>query len=178
MKLCKLLIIPAKAYPDEQENFVQQLLNPHLEEAKKGQRAVFFIYAAHFVLSPFFAFLCASSLIFISAPARRSRFNVLGALNAITHELIFVCNYTYINAESVCALLKKIAHPYLPLPLPLILHHPPYPTSLFVQPLPLSLHIPLLYLPPYSPHLHLIPLLSNFSTKIFLLHILLSFSTL
>jgi len=39
---------------------------------------------------------------FIRAPAGRQRFNVLGALNAITHELITVTNTTYINAESVC----------------------------------------------------------------------------
>ena len=30
------------------------------------------------------------------------RFNVLGALNAVTHELITVTNDTYINAQSVC----------------------------------------------------------------------------
>ena len=63
MKRCKVGMIPAKADPDEQENFVQQRLNPHLEEAKKGQRAVFFMDAAHFVLSPFLGFLWAFSRI-------------------------------------------------------------------------------------------------------------------
>jgi hypothetical protein len=30
-------------------------------------------------------------------------------LNAITHELVLITNDTYINAESVCELLRKIA---------------------------------------------------------------------
>ena len=112
MKRRKVGMIPAKADPAEQERFVQEQLTPQLEEAKQGQRAVFFVDAAHFVLSPFLGFLWAFSRIFIKAPAGRSRFNVLGALNAITHELIMVCNETYINAESVCELLKKIADQY------------------------------------------------------------------
>jgi len=35
--------------------------------------------------------------------------NVLGALNAITHELLTITNETYITSEEVCALLRKIA---------------------------------------------------------------------
>ena len=35
--------------------------------------------------------------VFIRAPAGRQRFNVLAALNAITHELVMVTNDTYIH---------------------------------------------------------------------------------
>ena len=38
----------------------------------------------------------------------RSRYNVLGAIDAIGNELITVCNTGYINALSVCELLHKI----------------------------------------------------------------------
>ena len=38
---------------------------------------------------------------FIRAPAGRRRFNVLGALNAVTHELVMVTNDTYITHQSV-----------------------------------------------------------------------------
>lgn len=38
----------------------------------------------------------------------RQRFNVLGALNAITHELIAVTNDTYIKSKEVCELLQKL----------------------------------------------------------------------
>lgn len=34
---------------------------------------------------------------------------MLGALNAITHELVTVTHDTYINAQSVCELLNKIS---------------------------------------------------------------------
>ena len=133
MKRCKVGMIPAKADPDEQENFVQQRLNPNLEEAKKGERAVLFVDAAHFVLSPFLGFLWAFSRIFIRAPAGRNRFNVLGALNAITHELILVFNDTYINAESVCDLLRKIADHYVGLPITIILDNARYQKCKLVQ---------------------------------------------
>ena len=38
----------------------------------------------------------------------RKRYNVLGAINAITHDLFYVCNETCINSLSVCDLLKII----------------------------------------------------------------------
>ena len=158
-------MIPAKADPEQQEDFVKQQLNPKLEEAKKGQRAVFFTDAAHFVLSPFLGFLWAFSRIFIRAPAGRSRFNVLGALNAITHELILVCNDTYINAESVCDLLKKIANQYVGLPITIVLDNARYQKCKLVQEVALSLNIELLYLPPYSPNLNLIERLWKFVKK-------------
>jgi hypothetical protein len=60
------------------------------------------------VLAPFLGFLWSVVRIFIQAPAGRQRFNVLGALNAVTHELITVTNDAYITAESVCALLDTL----------------------------------------------------------------------
>ena len=165
MKRRKVGMIPAKADPDEQERFVQEQLTPQLEAAKKGQRTVFFMDAAHFVLSPFLGFLWAFSRIFIRAPAGRSRFNVLGALNAITHELILVCNDTDINAERVCDLLKKIADQYVGLPITIVLDNARYQKCKLVQELALSLNIELLYLPPYSPNLNLIERLWKFVKK-------------
>ena len=41
----------------------------------------------------------------------RQRFNVLGALNAVSHEMIAVTSDTYITAQSVCMLLEKIVFP-------------------------------------------------------------------
>jgi len=53
--------------------------------------------------------------------AQRSHFNVLGALHAITHELMLITNDTYINAESVCELLRKIAPTTAGIPITLVL---------------------------------------------------------
>jgi hypothetical protein len=85
LKRRKVGMIPAKAVISEQSRFKQEELEPRLEEAKAGARAVFFMDAAHFVLAPFLGFLWSFVRLFIQAPSGRQRFNVLGALNAITH---------------------------------------------------------------------------------------------
>jgi hypothetical protein len=102
-------MIPAKADPQKQKEFLEQELQPRLEEAQAGKRVVLFVDAVHFVLAPFLGFLWSVVRVFIQAPSGRQRFNVLGALNAMTHELITVSNDAYITAESVCQLLEKIA---------------------------------------------------------------------
>jgi transposase len=165
MKRRKVGMIPAKADPDEQERFVREQLTPRLEDGKKGQRSVLVMDAAHFGLSPFLGFLWAFTRIFIKAPAGRSRFNVLGALNTITHELITVGNDTYINAEGVCELLKKIAAQYVGLPITVALDNARYQKCKLVQELALSLNLELLYLPTYSPNLNLIERLWKFVKK-------------
>ena len=100
-------------------------MEPRLAEAKAGKRAVFFVDAAHFVLAPFLGFLWSVVRVFIQAPAGRQRFNVSGALNAITHELITVVNDTYITAESLCELLQKLADLELTIPITLFLDNAP-----------------------------------------------------
>lgn len=109
MRPRKVGAIPSKADPEKQEYFKNKELNPRLDEAKQGKRLVFFVDAAHFVLAPLLGIVWSFARLFIQAPAGRKRFNVLGALNAITHELILVTNDTYINAQSVCELLHKIS---------------------------------------------------------------------
>ena len=53
----KVGMIPAKADPEQQAVYLHQELEPRLAEAQAGQRAVFFVDAAHFVLAPFLGFL-------------------------------------------------------------------------------------------------------------------------
>jgi transposase len=149
MKRRKVGMIPAKADPDEQEEFVENKLKPRLREAQDSERAVFFTDAAHFVLSPFLGFLWSFVRIFIKAPAGRQRFNVLGALNAVTHELVTVCNDTYINAQSFCDVLWLIAEMNLKIPVTLVLDNAKYQKCKVVMELAESLDIELLYLPSY-----------------------------
>jgi hypothetical protein len=107
MRCRKIGMIPAKADPDKQAEYLEKTLEPRLNEARNGQRVVFFVDAAHFVLAPFLGFLWSVTRLFIRAPAGRQRFNVLGALNAITHELISITNDIYITSTEVCELLQK-----------------------------------------------------------------------
>jgi transposase len=76
-----------------------------------------------------------------------------------------VCNETYINAESVCERLKKIADQYAGLPITVVLDNARYQKCKLVQELALSLSIELLYLPAYSPNLNLIERLWKFVKK-------------
>jgi len=158
-------MIPAKADPDEQAAYVKDTLEPRLAEAQAGKRAVFFVDAAHFVLAPFLGFLWSLTRIFIKAPAGRQRFNVLGALNALTHELITVTNDTYITAESFCQLLQKLAALNLAVPVTVFLDNARYQKCALVQAVAASLNIELCYLPAYSPNLNLIERVWKFVKK-------------
>ncbi len=165
MKCRKVGMLPAKADPEKQAQFKQEKLEPVLEQAKTGQRKVYFVDAAHFVLAPFLGFLWSFTRLFIQAPAGRQRFNVLGALDAITHQLITVTNDSYINALSVCDLLCKLRLLYPDIPITLILDNARYQKCKLVWQVATLLDIELLYLPSYSPNLNLIERLWKFVKK-------------
>ncbi len=113
MRCLKVGFVPGKSTnPDkieEQENFRQQKLEPLLEEAKVGNRAVLFVDAAHFVHRAYLGFIWCFTRIFIPSPSGRKRLNVLGAINAVTKEVITVTNETDINAVTVCELLLQLS---------------------------------------------------------------------
>ena len=90
---------------------------------------------------------------------------MLGALNAITHELVMVTNDTYITAESVCDLLRRIAILNLGVPITLVMDNARYQKCRIVTTLASQLNIELLYLPAYSPNLNLIERLWKFVKK-------------
>lgn len=158
-------MIPAKADPDKQAVYLRETIQPRLDEAKAGRRAVFFVDAAHFVLAPFLGYLWSVTRMFIRAPAGRQRFNVLGALNAITHELISVTNDTYITSVEVCELLRKLAALPLAMPVTLFLDNARYQKCALVIETAAKLQIELCFLPAYSPNLNLIERLWRFVKK-------------
>jgi hypothetical protein len=64
--------------------------------------------------------------LYVRAASGRQRYNVLGALNAVTHELVTEINTTYITATSVCALLRTIASRGVSVPVTLVLDNARY----------------------------------------------------
>jgi transposase len=168
LKRRKVAAIPAKADPDKQEAFRLEKLEPRLEEARQGRRTVLFVDAAHFVLAPFLGWVWSKVRLFVRAPSGRQRFNVLGALHAITHELLTVTNDSYINAQSVCLLLRKLKDQFDG-PITLVLDNAKYQRCALVQEFAAVLGIELLFLPPYSPNLNLIERLWKY-TKAGCLH--------
>ena len=158
-------MLPAKADPEKQKKFLEQEMQPRLEEAQAGKRVVLFGDAAHFVLAPFLGFLWSVVRVFIQAPCGRQRFNVLGALNAITHEIITVTNDAYITAQSVCELLEKIANLYVGIPITIFLDNARYQKCALVMEKAKCLNIELCFLPSYSPNLNLIERVWKFVKK-------------
>jgi transposase len=133
-----------------------------LHEAQAGHRHVFFVDAAHFVFGTFLGCLWSFAPLFVRAASGRQRFNVLGALDAVTRELIAVSNTTVVNTETMCELLRKLATHGLSAPITLVLDNARYQRNAVVQALAASLKIELLYLPSYSPNLNLIERLWRF----------------
>lgn len=118
--------------------------------------------AAHFVYGTFLCCLWSFARIFVRAASGRQRFNVLGAWNAVTRELVAVTNTTVVNTETMCELLRKIAALGLSGPITMVLDNARYQRNVVVQSLAESLGIELLFLPSYSPNLNLIERLWKF----------------
>ena len=153
--------IPPKASLAEhvktQAEFLENKLEPRLEQARQGKRQLYFVDASHFVFATFLGVIWCWVRQAIRAASGRKRYNVLAALDCVSHKLIQVSNHSYINAESVCLLLRAVAAAALPgVPITLVLDNARYQKCAVVTELAKQLGIELLYLPSYSPNLNLI----------------------
>jgi transposase len=95
----------------------------------------------------------------------RKRYSVLGALNAVTHDVIRVANEGYVTADTVCALLRSLAVAGSRVPITVVLDNARYQRCELVQSLARRLGIDLLFLPAYSPNLNLVERLWRFVRK-------------
>lgn len=150
---------------ETQAKFLDEELKPKLDAALAGKGHVFFVDAAHFVLGTYLCCLWSVRRIFVRAASGRQRFNVLGAWNAVTRQLIAVTNTTVVNTETMCELLRKIAAQGLSGPITLVLDNARYQRNAVVQGLAKELGITLLFLPSYSPNLNLIERLWKFMKR-------------
>ena len=113
----------------------------------------------------FASFLCclwSFARVFVRAASGRQRFNILGAWNAVTRELISITNTTVVNTDTMCELLRKVAAAGLAGPVTMVLDNARYQRNAIVKALAEELKIRLLFLPPYSPNLNLIERLWKF----------------
>ena len=123
--------------------------------------------AAHFVHQAYLGMIWAPERIFIPSPSGRNRYNVLGALDALTKDIVTVNNDKYINGESVCALLAKLASRKRDdVLITVALDNAKYQRCAEVEKCAKKLGIELLFLPSYSPNLNLIERLWRFVKKI------------
>jgi transposase len=150
---------------ETQATFYDNELKPQLDAAQAGDGHVFFVDAAHFVFGTFLCCLWSFQRIFVRAASGRQRFNLLGAWNAVTRQLVAVTNTTVVNTETMCELLRKIAALGLTGPITLVLDNARYQRNAVVQALATQLGITLLYLPSYSPNLNVIERLWKFMKR-------------
>lgn len=148
-----------------QAEFLETKLEPLLEEARAGNRQVFFVDAAHFVMGAFLCHVWCLVRLFIRGGSGRKRYSVLGAWNAVTHELVSITTDATVSAETMCALLAKIAALGLQGPITLVLDNARYQHCALVMDMAKVLNIHLEFLPSYSPNLNLIERLWKFIKK-------------
>jgi transposase len=161
--------LPPKTTAEEharvQRPFLDAELEPVLADARAGRRAVYFVDGAHFVYAVCLGWVWCAVRWFIRSASGRKRYNLLGALHAVSHQLIQVAHPSYLNAESVCALLRAVVAASIGRPLTVVLDNARYQKCAVVQDLARSLGITLLYLPGYSPNLNLIERIWKFVKK-------------
>lgn len=157
--------LPAKADPVAQKEFLQNTMEPVIEEAKRGECELYYMDAAHFVMGAFLGYLWSKVRVFVRSPSGRKRYNVLGAYNPIRGVVEFVSNNGYINSQSVCDLLWNLALLHPGKKIKIILDNAAYQRCHVVRDFALELGIELIFLPSYSPNLNLIERLWKFVKK-------------
>lgn len=156
MKFRKCAAIPGKADPQMQFDFLQDELLPRLEEARKGERRVFFVDAAHFVLGAFLGMIWSFTRVFVPCGSGRQRYNVLGAVETRDHDFVSIRTTGSVNADTVCELVRKLGETYPGEEITLVMDNASYQRNKKVFAAAEQCGIELLFLPAYSPNLNLI----------------------
>lgn len=149
--------IPSKADSEKQGEFLENTLEPLIEQAQGGKVHLLFMDAAHLVMGVFLCCLWSVKRVFVKSSAGRKRHNVLGAVDAMTQQIHFLTNQTYINAESIVAFFEQVRTHYTDgLPIHIVLDNARYQKCELVRLAAARLNIHLVYLPAYSPNLNII----------------------
>lgn len=152
----KTASIPGGADPQMQLVFLQEELMPRLEEARQGKRRVFFVDAAHFVLSAFLGMIWCLTRVFVRTGSGRQRYSVLGAVETRDHDFVSIRTDGSVNAKTVRELIEKIAKSYPAEAITLVMDNARYQHNEGVRECAAHNGIELLFLPAYSPNLNLI----------------------
>lgn len=145
------------ADPKKQKVFKANVLDPLIERAERGECRLFFMDAAHFVLSAFPCYAWSLERVFLESGAGRNRINVLGAIDGVTKELISINNTDYIKAETVADLLQMIRNQSGDTEVNIVLDNARYQHCSFVMDEAKKRNINLCFLPPpYSPNLNIV----------------------
>jgi transposase len=157
--------IPGKANVGAQKEWLDNTLEPHIEQAREGLCHLFFCDAAHFVLSAFLCMVWSRVRLFLRTSAGRNRINVLGAVHAISKQVTTLINTSYINSQTIIDFMMQLKLQYVDLPIVLVMDNAKYQHCQLVLDKAKSLNIKILFLPAYSPNLNIIERLWKFTKK-------------
>ncbi|MBQ9630194.1 MAG: IS630 family transposase [Treponema sp.] len=162
-KRIKCASLPGKSSVQKQKNFYETKLLPFMRSAKSGDIVLLFMDGVHFVQGcDFLGYVWCMVRRVIKTSSGRNRYNVLGAIDYITKKVLTVTNDEYLNAKTVCEMLRKIAAEYPGQVIHIILDNAKYQKCKIVMELAEQLGIYLDYIPSYSPNLNLIERLWKF----------------
>ncbi|MDY3561486.1 IS630 family transposase [Gemmata sp. JC673] len=147
-----------------QAEFKAAKLDPVLAQAQAGQRDVWFVDAAHFVRGCYLCAVWSLVRMMIRGASGRQRYNVLGAWNPVTRQLIWVTNATRVSSDTMIELLVRIAAAKTRATTR-VLDNARYQRCAKVEAEAQRLGIALLFLTSYSPNLNLIERLWRFTKK-------------
>jgi transposase len=131
-------------------------MEPVIAKAHKNKCVLYYMDAAHFVMGSFLCYLWCRIRQLVRTSSGRQRYNILGAYNPFTHIMEYIANTTYINSDTVCEMLRKLAKKHVGQKIKIVLDNAAYQRCKKVTTMAESLKIELLFLPPYSPNLNLI----------------------
>lgn len=151
----KLQPIPGKANPEKQKDWIADI-QPVISEANEGRRRLLFMDAVHFTLEAFTCKVWCKGPLYLPTGAGRNRFNLLGAIDPFSLELIQSHSMVYVDAKQVMDFLEKVRHQSGDLPVSIILDNARYQHCHAVKEKAAELEINLIFLPPYSPNLNII----------------------
>lgn len=134
-----------------------------MDKAEESELVLLFLDASHFVMGcDFLGSIYGTVRRFVRTFSGRKRYNVLGAIDYATKNVLTVTNDSYITAKEIQEMLRKISTAYAGKAVHIVLDNARYQKCIAVTELAGQLGITLHYIPPYSPNLNLIERLWKF----------------
>lgn len=160
----KLLPVPGKADPEKQKKWIADIQSV-IAEAEDGKRRLLFMDAVHFTLEAFTCKVWCKGQLYLPTGAGRNRFNLLGAIDPFSLDLIQSHSMVYVDAEQVKTFLEKVRDQSGDIPVSIVLDNARYQHCQAVKDKAMALGIDLIFLPPYSPNLNIIERLWKYVRK-------------
>jgi transposase len=157
--------VPANIDLQAQDEFRDGTLKPLLDRAVLGKCQVYFVDAAHFVRGAFLGYLWCFVAFVVATAAGRQRYSVLGAVNAVSHQLLRVTTVATVTEVEVAKLFDQLRKAHPNEAIHVVLDNARYQHTKFVRAVAKIFDIQLVYLPTYSPNLNLIERVWKFVKK-------------